>query len=55
MNQVTLTEPEGKTTITFQLPVSLQERLYAEAARRSTPVRKVTVSEVLRDLIDKGC
>ena len=55
MNQVTLNEPDGKVTITFQLPVSLQERLYAEAAKRSTPVRKVTVSELLRELIDKGC
>jgi hypothetical protein len=48
-------KPEPKVLVTFQLPVSLQERLQAEAAKRTTPVRKVTVSEVLRELIDTAC
>jgi hypothetical protein len=55
MKEVTLNGTEPKVLVTFQLPVSLQERLQAEAERRTTPVRRVTVSEVLRDLIDKGC
>lgn len=55
MKQVTLTPADYKVLITFQLPNSLRARLLAEAERRTTPVRTVTVSEVLRDLIDKGC
>lgn len=55
MNQVTLNAADPKTPITFVLPSSLRDRLEREAERRSTVVRKVTISEVLRDLIDKGC
>lgn len=55
MNQVTLNGTDPKVLVTFQLPVSLKDRLYAEAERRSDAVRRVTISEVLRDLIDKGC
>ena len=55
MNQVTLNGTDPKVLVTFQLPLSFRERLVAEAERRSTPIRRVTISEVLRDLIDKGC
>jgi hypothetical protein len=47
--------PDPKVTLTFQLPYSLQERLRAEAAKRTTPARKVTVSEIIRELIDTAC
>ena len=55
MNQVTVKSADPKVLLTFQLPVSLRERLVAEAERRTTTVRTVTISEVLRDLIDKAC
>lgn len=55
MKQVTLADNEPLARVTAQLPRSLKEKLEAEAERRSSAIRKVGISEVLRDLIDKGC
>lgn len=41
--------------LSIRLPRELHARLFAEAERRSSVVRKVSIAEVLRDLIDKGC
>jgi len=55
MKQVTLAPPLEMVTVSLRLPVELHARLVQECNRRSTPVRKVTMTDVLRELIDKGC
>lgn len=46
---------ESLIPLSIRLPRELHVRLVAEAERRSSMVRKVSIAEVLRDLIDKGC
>lgn len=52
MKQVT---DDTQIAVTIRLPKSLHDRLQAEAERRSSEIRKVSMVEVVRQAIDSVC
>lgn len=54
INNPTRPTQEGRA-ISVVLPHDLYDRLKAAAESRSTPVRKVTMTEIIRELIDTSC
>lgn len=55
METETPTRNEGRKAISVILHPDLYARLQAAAEARSTPARKVTMVDVIRELIDKEC
>jgi hypothetical protein len=51
----TIQEIPDKRVVTVALHPALYAKLQRAAETRSTPARKVTLADVLRDLIDSGC
>lgn len=51
----TLTRKDGRKAISIVLHQELYARLAKAAEDRSTPARKVTMVDVIRELIDRGC
>ena len=55
METETLTRKDGRRAISIVLHQDLYTRLAKAAEERSTPARKVTMVDVIRELIDKEC